>query len=864
MWCFEVQRKISDFSSAVKTLFRSGLPPVFWKAFLPTILKFLSKHAGDSSALDVMRDAGKGSHLDAAYFPAHYYTWSGVLSSLRDDEHALKWLRATMASSFPPAECVNIELLSCSSESERQAMMHRILQGECETNEMTWLIVLKQSTSKEECERIVRSEMPKRGLLPGDAHWGCVMLRCSLKEREAIFQELMSSASGAGLHVWTALIAGQKSAADRESTFDRMVAAGVQPNVHTWSRIIAGYSSGAEKERALERMVAAGVQPDTSTWNAIIAGYSSGAEKERVLERMVAAGVQPDVVTWSAIIAGYSSVAEKERALERMVAASVQPNASTWSGIIAGYSSGAEKEQALERMMAAGVQPNAITWSAIISGYSSVAEKERALERMVAAGVQPHVENLTTIMGGYSSFTDRWRVFQRLTAGPRAVIATRQVVAALFGSPDASDHVQIALHVLRSLPDDLLCGHDVLSNALPLCAEGNDPQLLRRLWDIGAAGLKDSKLGWPGLQIHQCISKMMRERRPQGGCWALLSSLLQGASMAAGVQPNAVTWSAIIAGYSSVAEKERALERMVAAGVQPDVGTWSGIIAGYSSVAEKERALERMVAAGVQPDVGTWSGIIAGYSSVAEKERALERMVAAGVQPNVDTLKTIMGGYSSFTDRWRVFQRLTARPRAVTATKEVVAALFGSPDASDHVQIALPILRSLSDDLLCGHLVLSHALPMCAEGNDPQLLRRLWDIGAAGLKDSKLGWPGLQSPGTHYRISKMMRERRPQGGCWALLSSLLQGASSAHVSPAPGANVALGGAPSSAAAAGGGRGGRDGRGGGGGGAHRPAHSAGGGNVGPGSSVGRGQPAVCRNWSATGTCKYGSGCNFSHR
>ncbi len=38
-----------------------------------------------------------------------------------------------------------------------------------------------------------------------------------------------------------------------------------------------------------------------------------------------------------------------------------------------------------------------------------------------------------------------------------------------------------------------------------------------------------------------------------------------------------------------------------------------------------------MVAAGVQPDALTWSVIIGGYSSGAEKERALERMVAAGV-----------------------------------------------------------------------------------------------------------------------------------------------------------------------------------------------------------------------------------------
>jgi hypothetical protein len=214
--------------------------------------------------------------------------------------------------------------------------------------------------------------------------------------------------------------------------------------------------------------------------------------------------------------------------------------------------------------------------------------------------------------------------------------------------------------------------------------------------------------------------------------------------------------------------------------------------------------------------------------------------------PNVEHLTTIMGRYTSFIDRFRVFQRLTAGPRAVTATSYVVAALFGSPDARDHVQIALPVIRSLRDDQLCSHDALLHALPMCAEGNDLQLLRRLWDIGAAGLKDSKLGWPGFRSPGTHNRISNMMRVHRPSGGCWALLSSLLQGASSAHVAPAPGVNVALGGAPSSAAAAGGGRGGRDGMGGGGGGAHRPArhrpaHGAGGGNAGPGSSVDRDEP-----------------------
>ncbi len=504
MWCFEVGKAIAEFNTAVNALFRSGLSPVFWKAFLPSIFKFLLKYAGDGSAMDVMRDAGKVYNLDSASFPSHYYVWSSMLSSLRDDVAAHEGLRTVMTSCFPPLECMNIELLSCAGQPARQVViMDRIYRDGCETNEMTWLVLLMQLKSKEECERIVQEDMPKRGLVPGDAHWGRVMMHYSLKEREAVVQELTASGSGAGMWVWSAVVAAQKSAVDKERTLQRMVAAGVQPDANTWSAVIVGYSSGAEKERALERMVATGVQPNVLTWGTVIAGYPSGAEKERALERMVAAGMQPDPATWTAVIAGYSS--------------------------------GAEKERALERMVAAGVQPNANTWSTVIAGYSSVAEKETALERMVAAGVHPNQDTLTAIIVGYTSFVDRARVFRRMTSGSNAVPASKEIIVPLFACPDTSDHLQTVLHITRALSDDLLCDHNVLGKVLPLCAAANDTHELRRLWDIGAAGLSGSKLGWPGLHApgtHYQIGKFMRRRRLQGGGGALLSSLMQGTSSA--------------------------------------------------------------------------------------------------------------------------------------------------------------------------------------------------------------------------------------------------------------------------------------------------------------------------------------------
>jgi hypothetical protein len=102
-----------------------------------------------------------------------------------------------------------------------------------------------------------------------------------------------------------------------------------------------------------------------------------------------------------------------------------------------------------------------------------------------------------------------------------------------------------------------------------------------------------------------------------------------------------------------------------------------------------------MVAAGVQPDALTWSAIFGGYSSGAEKEKALERMVAAGVQPDVLTYSTIMGGFLSFFDRARLFHRTTSQADAVTATAEVMKVLFGCPDVSVHLQTVLDIARAL-------------------------------------------------------------------------------------------------------------------------------------------------------------------------
>jgi len=94
----------------------------------------------------------------------------------------------------------------------------------------------------------------------------------------------------------------------------------------------------------------------------------------------------------------------------------------------------------------------------------------------------------------------------------------------------------------------------------------------------------------------------MRERAPWGGCFALLSSLLQGSSSPS-VTCTPGTSAALDAPSAAVAgggEHGRG-----GGGGVDRPGDGCALIRGYWSGAEMERELERLVAAGVQPNANT-------------------------------------------------------------------------------------------------------------------------------------------------------------------------------------------------------------------------------------------------------------------
>ena len=151
-------------------------------------------------------------------------------------------------------------------------------------------------------------------------------------------------------------------------------------------------------------------------------------------------------------------------------------------------------------MVAAGIVPNLLTWGTVMGGYFRPADKEKMVERMVAGGVLPNVHTMITICISYPQFTDRLRVFRSMTTGEHAVKASMTAVSKLFEDAIFPADTRIVLDVARGFPDDLLCSHITLGQLLPICADNDDSVLLGRLWWIGAEGLTESRLGWPGIQ----------------------------------------------------------------------------------------------------------------------------------------------------------------------------------------------------------------------------------------------------------------------------------------------------------------------------------------------------------------------------
>ena len=223
---------------------------------------------------------------------------------------------------------------------------------------------------------------------------------------------------------------------------------------------------------------------------------------------------------------------------EEMKAAGEQPNVVTYSALISAYEKGAQWELArdlFEAMKAARVQPDVITYSAPISAYEKAAQWELARDvfaEMNAAGVQPDVKSYSALVSAYEKGA-QW---------PRAEIAFAEMKAA-------------------GVQPDVVRGQGLHSGC---------PFTLR-------CTRETSSTRWVGLGLHRSPSA----RQSENATW-----------VRTGVQ---VTYNSLISAYGNGEQYERAeaaFDEMKAAGVKPDAASFSALIGAYEKAGQDELARE--------------------------------------------------------------------------------------------------------------------------------------------------------------------------------------------------------------------------------------------------------------------------------
>jgi hypothetical protein len=280
VWCFEVDQAIQELSSAVYiSVFRSGLSPVLWNKNLPSIVSFMSKHAGDDSALNVIQ----------------FSKWLNVItgnSNVDDKERALERLMETGL--HPNVDLWRNVIAGYSSGTDRERVVKRMVAAGVQPDALTWRSVLAgKYMSGADRERVLERMV-------------------ETMRRERAVERMVGTMSFDAF-------AGHSSGNEEERALERMAALGVQPNEHAWTNLIAGLSSNADKESALEQIIGVDVLPDAITCRRVIRAMSGGAAKERVFHLLVSSGVQPDAKMIKRVIAGYS-IGERQSAFERIMA----------------------------------------------------------------------------------------------------------------------------------------------------------------------------------------------------------------------------------------------------------------------------------------------------------------------------------------------------------------------------------------------------------------------------------------------------------------------------------------------------------------------------------------------------------------
>eukprot|EP01018_Ginkgo_biloba_P022430 Gb_00259 [translate_table: standard] len=471
------------------------------------------------------------------------------------------------------------------------------------------------------------------------------------------------------------------SVAYARHVFDKMP----ERNVISWTAMIAAYVQNRCYEEAFELlslMQEAGARPDQFTFPCLLkacAGLADVVQGKLVHAVIIKTGSDSDVFVGSALVDMYTkcgSVIDARLVFDKMP----RRNVVSWTAIITGYGQTGHGEEALElfhQMQRGNMKPNRFTLASVLKVSAGLADLERGKQLhayIVKTGFDadtPMHSALVVMYAKSGSLDEASKIFFKIPK--RDSLSWNAIILGYvqngYDNEALSCFCQMHFECLK--PD-----HFTFASVLRACAS---IQALKRGKEVHGYSIKS------GLESNDFVGSALVDMYAK-------SKSLNDAHTVFDKMPeqNAVSWNAMIGGYSQNEHHEEAIElfcQMQWKSVRANSFTFTSVLsacAGLEAVQQGKQIHGHIIRTGFEENVFvcnplvtmytecgytedahqvfdkmltrnviSWTAIIGGYERNGFSKKALhlfEEMQLACVRPNQFTFTSVLKACASLTD----------------------------------------------------------------------------------------------------------------------------------------------------------------------------------------------------------------------
>eukprot|EP01018_Ginkgo_biloba_P002616 Gb_35467 [translate_table: standard] len=417
-----------------------------------------------------------------------------------------------------------------------------------------WRVCIKKKALSE--GKLVHAHMTLRGFMLGRFSWNVLVnmyAKCeNLVDARRVFDQMPER----DVCSWTLMIAAYSRHGPAEEAlalFSGLQRSGIQPNQFTFASVLPACVNLETIMELHEEIIRRGFESDVFVANALVDMYAKcgSIEKARDLFDKMSAR---DVVSWTAMMAGYSQNGNIDEAI-KLFQKMPEPDKVSWNTMIAGYAQNGRFDEALD-LFQKMPEPDVISWNTIIAGYTQNGDVNEAL-KLFQKMPEPDEVSWNAMIAGYAqngNVGEALKFFQKMPKP--SVVSWNAMIAGYAQNGQGVEALKFfrQMQLAGVKPDP-----KTFSSVLPACA---NLAALEQGMDIHEEIIRS------GFQSDIFVVNALLDMYAKCGIIEKARDLFDKMH-----QRNAVSWTAMIAGYAMHGCGNEALklfEQMQHSGINPN------------------------------------------------------------------------------------------------------------------------------------------------------------------------------------------------------------------------------------------------------------------------------------------------------